>query len=1075
MATKDEPTRRRINNVKADLRSISTCSAATIATLQDLLAKKSEELVQKENVRVKVQATARRKAATVTTTSTVDAAKESLAILLPREKYILATEVANTTLKNLADALKSPSNTLAQRPASQAKTTPNEDARKQVRSRTGHAKSASVSKRPLKERSVSQLNNSPQKPAIRRSSSYSSFLTISLDGGLVSTAECSRIAFAYLGTPEATKVLGKDSQELQLESGILALVGKLVALGLDSLAVKEMRHLKKRLDKYLGHDSDVQRPGSRVAEKVPQRTAPGEKESLALLLDFGTIAPESPALPLVVNLQTYVLRVIAKLSRPRIVEACWDHLKLSNPSSVANLIRHTTTTPNGQAKAARQLESLAQTILSLCPHISSTHDDKPLQPSPDTVLFLQHLAFKIRKNWWTLARHQGDEEHEILEPFTKCLVAFTRRSTLAPSKKYKMAESLYTELRGNQRGATENKALSALAQAAGLSEEALRWLGTTQSPSLSTASGSKQSARLVRIAAVTLEAFVKDGSTPGLDDTIQNALEALRGSLSGSSTDLDALYLEVNAFRRAATRLLIARSSTSKHDGEQDPLEKHAFHIIAASVHFSARMVGAKIPDNANTKAQQRHSERMTIVSKCIKSTVDSVLACCKCVILLETQWQDLDVMLQESSHIIHRLEEDLEEGTGSSSADYDLLHVLVVKLSNAYWAVFLQLRKAKLAAEITVMAMQRSVNLVQERSQDVRRGAHLAMKLEQLGDTLEDLNNAEKSRKAFALCIQVHIDAETGQALSSSAATKSLQEIFANEGPLDTFARVMKSYHRGFLKSGVSDANELAFFDNLELLPGVRGVLLEWQLNLYIRTLSRNRQWDSGLNSSVVTLAERLRDLYTLTEYPIRRLRLLASLLQLSQSHADVLSIQSVLSDVSAASVVDATGSEDEGLARFGPHLKALHMLKDSMQQATPATSTLRECFSTWESLIDTSTSWKHLAERVEDTESWISDVKASVEFLNAKGEEYLALPVLRLLVRIGELQKDSDASELVTNLCALGQQLLRLGYTGKAGLSLAKAEHLISIQTASTDSKLRWHIVYAEHLARTGFITKG
>jgi separase len=76
---------------------------------------------------------------------------------------------------------------------------------------------------------------------------------------------------------------------------------------------------------------------------------------------------------------------------------------------------------------------------------------------------------------------------------------------------------------------------------------------------------------------------------------------------------------------------------------------------------------------------------------------------------------------------------------------------------------------------------------------------------------------------------------------------------------------------------------------------------------------------------------------------------------------------------------------------------------------------------------------------------------------------------------VRIGELQKDSDASELVTNLCALGQQLLRLGYTGKAGLSLAKAKHLISIQTASTDSKLRWHIVYAEYLARTGNITKG
>jgi separase len=1075
MATKDEPTRRRINNVKADLRTTSTCTAATVATLQDLLFKKSEEPAQKENVKVKAQAAARRRAATAGTTSSVDAAEGSASSLSPRDKYILATEVANTTLKNLADALKSPTNTPSQRPASQSKTTPTEDARRQARSRTGHTKSASVAKRPLKERSVSQMNNSPQKPAIRRSSSYSSFLATSPDDGLVSTAECARIAFAYLGTPEATKVLGKDSQELQLESGILALIGKLVALGLDGLAVKEMRHLKKRLDKHLGQDNEVQRPASRVAEKVPPRTAPGEKESLAALLDFATVAPDSPALPLVVNLQTYALRVIAKLSRPRIVEACWDHLKLSNPSSVANLIRHIATTPNGQAKAARQLESLAQTILSLCPHISSTHDDKPLQPSPDIVLFLQHLAFKVRKNWWPLAKHQGDEERELLEPFTKCLIAFARRSTLPPSKKYKMAESLYTDLMSKQQGATESKTLSALAQAAGLSEEALRWLGSAQPIPSSTAPGSKQSARLVRIATVTLEAFIKDDLTPGLDGTVQNALEALKGSLSGTSSDLDALFLEVNTFRRAATRLLISRSSTPKNDSERTPVEKQAFAIIAASVHFSARMVGAKSPEDGDAKARQRHNERMIVVSKCVKSTIDSVLTCCKGNILDETQWQELDVMLQECSHILHRLEEDLELGAEPDSFDQDLVNTLTVKLSNAYWAVSIQLRKAKLGAELIVAAMQRSVNLVQTRSQDIKGAAHLAMKLEPLGDTLESLDSAEKSRKAFTLCIQAHLDSETSDTLSSYAATKSLQEIFANEGPLSTFARVLKSHHRGFLKSGVSDAKELAFFDHLDLEPGIRGVLLEWQLTLYIRTLSKNRNWDSGLNSSLAILVERLRELYAQEQYPIRRLRMLSYLLQLSQSHLDVVSTQSVLSDVSAATGVEIAGSEDEGLSRFGPHFKALHMLKGSMQQATPVTSTLRECFAAWESMVDTSTSWSRLIDRVEDTESWISDMKASVEFLNAKGEEYLALPVLRLLVRISELQKDPDTSERVTDLSALGLQFLRLGYTGKAGLSLAKAETLLTQQTASTESRLRWHIVYAEYLARIGNIAKG
>jgi separase len=1082
MATKDEPTRLQIEDVKANLRSPSTCTLATVATLQELLSKKLEEPAQKENVRARASAPARRRAGTATATTNVDA-KQSAAALSPREKYILATEVANTTLKNLADALKNPVVTTAQKNPPQSRPTPSDNVRKPARSRAGHAKSASVSQRPLKERSASQISNAPQKPAVRRSSSYSSFLTAGPDAGLISTAECARIAFAYLGTLEATKVLGKDSQELQLESGILALIGKLVALGLDGLAVKELRHLKKRLDKYLGHDSDVQRPGSRVAEKGPQEAVSGEKESLASLLDFGTVTPESLALPVIVNLQTYALRVIAKLSRPRIVEATWDHLKLSNPSSPANLIHHIATTPNGQVKAARQLESLAQTVLSLCPHISSTHDDKPLQPSPETVLLLQQLAFKVRRNWWKLAKHHGNEEQELLEPFTKCLTAFSRRSQISPTKKYKLAATLYEDLIEEQRGSAGaygskiavNQALSSLAQAAGLPEEAIRWLGTAQSTSSSTTSTAKQSARIVRIATVTLEALVKDETTSGLEDAIGNALEVLGGSLNGSSSDLDTLFIEVNALRRAATRLLMARSAISEKDCGQDDIVKQAIQVIAASVHFSARLVGAKLQEDADAKSQQRHDARMTMLSKCTKSSLDSALTCCKQTINSEQRWQKLDIMLQECSHVIHRLEEEYALGVNTDLLDPEVTEALLVKLSNAYWAVYLQLRKAKLSSTTIVTAMQRSINLVQTRSQDMRTGGHLTMKLEQLGDTLESLDNAGNSRKAFTQCIQAYVESDLSQSLAEAATTKSLQEIFGDEGPLSTFARVLKSHHRSFLKSGVTSTKELAFFDDIELQAGARGVLLEWQLNLYSRTLSKNRHWDSGLNSSITALVERLRELYAAEQYPIRRLRLLVFLLRLSQDHADVSSIPSLESDVSETSLVDTSGSQDESLARFGLHLKTLCKLRLSTQQVTPQVSLLRECFLTWESVVIAAASWQSLVDRVGDTESWLSELKTSIEYLNVKGEEYLALPVLNLLVRVGELQRDPDSSELVTSLCALGLQFLRLGYTGKAGLALAKGETLIARQKPSTEVRLRWHIAYAEYLARIGHTAKG
>ncbi|KAL5119521.1 separin protein [Pleosporales sp. CAS-2024a] len=1074
MATNDEATRLRIDNVKANLQSTTSCSAATVAELQELLLKRPEEPAQKENVRAKTPVAARRGAGTAAATTTADG-KEAATILSPREKYILATEVANTTLKSLADALKSPTNPTAQTSPPQSKQTPSEEARKSARQRTA------TSQRPLRERSASQLSNAPHRPAIRRSSSYSSFMTAGPDVGLVSTAECARIAFAYLGTLEANKVLGRNSQELQLESGILALIGKLVALGLDGLAVKEMRHLRKRLERFLGHDSEPKRLTSRTTGNPPQEAVAGEKESLASLLDFGPIGPDSAAVSLIINLQIYALRVIARLSRPRIVEATWDHLKLSNPSSPVNLIDRTATTPSSQVKAARKLESLAQTILSLCPHISSLHDEKALQYSPETVLLLQQLAFKVRRKWWALAKHQGNEDQELLEPFGKCLVAFARRSQLSPNKKYTLAATLWEDLQYGHHDSSgphnsklpENQILSSLAQAAGFPEEAVRWLGTAQSASPPAGLTSKESARLIRIATVTIESFLKGSAIPGLIDAIHAALEALGGKLSGPSADLDALFAEVNALRLGASRLLISRPSVSSDDHGSDETAESAVQVIAASVHLSARMAGANPKAEADAKAQQRHDARITMLSRCAKSTVDSILVCCKQTIDTEQRWKQVDTMLQECSHVIHRLEQESAHNANADLLNAETAIVLLTKLSNAYWAVYLQMRKADLKPATLITAMQRSIHLVQARWHDMGAGGHLTMKLEQLGDILASLDSA-KSRKAYTQCMQAYIESDVSQSLADAAATQSLQAIFGNDSLLGTFARVLKSHHRSFLHSGLSSPQELAFFDDIELGSDARGVILEWQLNLYLHTMSRNRHWDSNLDLSITTLVQRLREIYRAELYPIRRLRLLATLLQLSKIHAHV-PLQSLESDVLQTAMHDTSRSQDQGLVQFVSHLKALCNLRISLQQASPQVSTLRECFSAWESIVVTKSSWQDLTSHIDDIDSWLSDLKTGAEYLNINGEEYLALPVLNLLVRVEELQRRPDPSELISNLCALGLQFLCLGYTGRAGLCLAKAEMLVARQKPSIEAKLQWHITYAEYLARIGNFAKG
>ena len=1072
MAAQTESTRTRIESIKTDLRATTSCTDTTVNTLRDLLSRKDDGPVQKENVGVKVPGALRRKADAAKAAASKDAPKPGPTVLAPREKYILATEVANLSLKTLADALKKQTSTP---PPRSSKPAPSDSTTRKA------ARPPTATQKALKERSVSQTTNAANRtPASTRPSSAASSAS-GPDAGLVAIAECARAAFAYLGTAEAKKVVGKDGPELQLENGVLAFVGKLVALGLDSLAVKEIRLLKRRLESFLGH-AEGKDTGAAVKKLGMQQDVAAEKESLASLLHFKPIESTSPALPIVANLQTYTLRIIAKLKKAPTIEASWEHLQLSNESSPANLLQQLASTSTGALKAARQLESLAQTILSLCPSISALDDGAPLQPSPETVLRLQHLAFTVRKRWWGLAKHKSDEERELVEPFAKCLITYARRSKLSYTEKYDLSKSLSTELLGQQllapgasgSSALITKTLCNLAQAAGLSDEALRWLSAPEVSAPSTSSAAKQACRLVRIATVSLEAANKGENKPGLEEAITNALKALQGSLGGSSTDLDSLFMEANALRRAATRSLAAGLSARALSSEDISAQARAISMIAASVHFSARFIGRRSITDSESDPLQRHEDRINMAWKCTKSIVESVLTCCKRSTNSPDLWSELDIILQDCCYLLRRLDEEFENGTVTDPQAGEVVPSCLVKLSNAYWNTYLQLRKAAaIDPELLLVAMRRSIDLVSEGSETQQEAGHLAMKLERLGEALDNVHKAGESRKAFGQCIGYHIYSND-KVLAESFAQHSLQALFEGNGTFSTLGRLFKALHRSFLVHGVKRASELAYYDDAYLQPDVRGAVLEWQLLLFFKTLSKNRQWNSNLNHSIKTLTDQLLESYSPERYPVRRLRVIALLLELMQDHPHIVSHNLLPLDTSPGNIATVDFSDDEGLSKFKEHLSALCSFKLAMQQASPPTEILRQCFATWEFLAKSASSWAALTGCVGDVDSWIQNIRACIDCLNAKGEEYLALPVLHLLVTIFELENNTDASGLVCSLAALALQFLRLGYTGKAGLSLAKAEILISRQTVSTESKLRWHTAYAEYLFRTGNIDK-
>ena len=1075
-------TRPDVQNIKTAVSSIATCTSTTVQALEALLAQETKQIVEKENVKPKrsrvpaAPPTSRRRQ--IAKSVDAEVCETGSAPLSSKEKYVLATDVANATLKSLSDSLKDPT-LLRFAHKSKGKAVPQETP---LTKRGQLSRSTSYSQKPLQERPSSQTINSPTKRPLRRSSSYSSFITTGPVPGLVATAECARVAFAYLQPHEALDPETTDSSQLQWENGMLALIGKLVAHGLDNFAVKELRILKRRLDAYLeacGQEKDIKTLKSSKATK--NATTVPEKETLASLLEFGVVNPQTSVLPLIINHQLYTLRVIASTRRPRIIEAVADYFQDSKPSCPTNLLLEFSRRPSCGAKAARQLESFAQALLVLCPSVATAEDENAckdsLYPSPDAVFRLQHFAFGIRKTWWKLANHKGNVEKELYEPFSRCLAAFSRRSTLAAPQKYKLAKLLYQNLCGQLEEtalpttpamAFATRTLSTLAHAASFTDDALLWTRACRAPEGSKESAAKTATHLIRIASLSFESALKSKSTADWENNIDQSLDALAGGLGGTAAEMDSLFAEVNCFRRIATKALaikVPQSLLQKYPS----LHTQAYRIIAAAMHFVLRYVGSRPTDVADKRSQIQENNRINMTNKMSKSLFDSALICSKQFPEVNVEWPLLDPLLQDCVAILQRLDSTTKQHSQCDGPSQDL-QLPFVKLSNAYWTTYLQLRKTGRddPAQL-IQLMQRSVEVLLPRARDEWQSGLLSMKLEKLAEAQDNANRPSEARTSIRQSINCLINSQTLQESLELTGKHSFHCICDHTPDFTTLGRVLKLYHYSFLKDGVLDDKDLAFFDDKGLPPALRGLILEWQLSLFAKTFSKNRPWDPALNISVRALCDKILEVYTF-QFPIRRRRALIALLKLSEEHPEILPPDTL----DTACPDDPVGTQDEGLSRYLSHLSKMLRVTLTIRENSPSLETIKEALSFWQTSISSAATWADILERVDDPDGWLQQVQLIVDYLAVIGEEYLTIPAFNILSRALELQCSSDRSLLLSTLSRTGLQLLRLGYSGKAGLCFAKAKNLASSDATSTEAKVQWHLGYAEYMLAIGNVEK-
>lgn len=1086
--------------IKLAVGSAATCDASTVELLTKLLTPKVD-CVPPLGISSKVSKNSKSTAASSRVTglqkkakggtriTILEVEKKEEDLLKPHERYVLATETVNATLKALTEALKTP-------PAQT-----NHQSTKPVNKLTSGSKLPSKATtnrntKPLQPRCVNRMSISSDENACSRRAS--SALPIGPAPGVLAQAECARLAFAALRSMSAQKDLGIEIPYLQLESGMSVLIGKLVALGLEDLAVRELRILKRRLD-ALRQSSTKELKPSQVRIAAGQRTAVVEKETLADLLHFVADSGNEKVTRLIITTQLQILKLLALKRRPSLIEAALTHVQLSAQYAPANLILGLAASnePSSSSKAAQQLESLAQTLLSLCPSVSSADDEMGSNPkrnvSPEVALELQLLAFEIRTRWWQLSTHLYDIGKELFEPFARCLAAFRRRCRLAPEDKYTVAERAFHRLKtflkmktGQEKAPLDSiyTLLAELAQDSRRLNDAIEWHEklTTDLPGIG-GSKAQKCASLCRIASLSLQSTNTIQSTNTTSSKqnvlaiIQEAAKCLDGDVRGDAADLDDLFVAVAGARKSTTLFLqesLNPAATPK-DSVFTPLMEQCTELLLLCPRFIVRYIGNAPNSAENEKILSRYEQRKKIAGKVLRHTIDSVLVVAQFSVTVNSfRWERISAGLQDCATLALAFDEHARE-TAPAMGNGGPQQSTLRNLSNAYWRRYLHLKQTSGPMGEIQQCLRISANLIKDRGFIEKSSGFLSVKLEKLGASYEASGNLTKACDAYAEALQEQIGEGILRVAAENANTKSPSEIFEGDGEFAIFERILSAYLKTVLGLGENEISSRVLLENHTKSATERGLLLERHLTIF-GSLLITQGPSEQLCKAIGMTSETIFSLYTRDTYPIRRLRVVVQILRLYFSHPTVLDAVLVNDLVHEGVIVPKLDSTDAdaGLENYTAHLIASRTACLAFLMENPNLQSFTPALAKWSQLVQGFRDWNMIRQHVGDISDWLLQLGSIADYLKLKGHGTSTICVLHIIATVHELQVPVQGATLVSELSALGLQYIRLGYSAKAGLILNKAQRVLETADIAAPVVLQWLMAYAEYLLTIGNLSK-
>ncbi|KHJ35897.1 putative cell division-associated protein bimb [Erysiphe necator] len=981
-----------------------------------------------------------------------------------QEKSLLSTEIINVTLKSLSEALKPLKSVTTLRPNSTEliqQEGDNTNSSSSISELTFHSRSSSTRKS-----SSSNISNKETRTSIS---------ALSYESEYKPTAECARIAFSCLRELQSSKSLDLKLPHLHLEHGMSVLITKLISLGMDDLAVKELRILKRCLTIDLKNT------------KVDIKPLVSCGSNLANLLDFGNIELCGLKLELVITTQLQVLRLIASSKKPKNAELALPILSLTNTSSPIRLIQIAAKGVQEVKKIdklTRQLQSVTEIILSLCPSVSPSYDalavESRISLCPKIAIQLQTIALYSRILWWDLARHTGDFSKDILKPFLFCLSAFARRSQNSSS------ETLYIALEAMKtiHKQVENfpipslpavnsvmvdifKLLASLAKDAHQIDVAISWIEQAYCIlKKENILGARLYGIVARLVTLRLQSSSQD---PIVEEQLFALLENLDRSLKGQASEIDDLFIEVSRTRKVALNYLINPPIRPESVPENNSLQEMCRSLVFLCPRLSLRYLGNVPEATATLKDVAQYKKRLQFIYKFSIYAVDSSLYLIKSLLAEGTlKWEFLDFRLQDCLTLLDQIDSQSNEashhiGQGISPLTHRL------RISNLYYSQYLDIRenRSPKTSNQMIKLLCRSIDCIRERPPQERKTALFTAKLERLAELYHNSGQYDELLQHLYTLRNELIQGGVLSAVLSQASSQPLKTAWSSSREISMLGRTIYSILKIQIKLAKS-VSQLPLFEET-WSNEERAIVLEYELEFLCR-------YSIAKSNSTIELQrfafKQLLELYNKSQFPLRRFRVILRFLIAQFGSFDKQFYEAEMElESSIIENLVIQGTEDDGLSKYFIYFKSIAMISKEFNKNQPCLTKLTRGLTILSEILSKCKNLSDLNKQIDDIVALLALLNTINDWLQVHGHDKTRISVLNLITELSEkAEVVLSHDELILNLIKLGTQWLHLGYSGKACQALDRARNFHQKTGSSTLVTLQLQIFASEYFLTIG-----